>query len=121
MIWGEAQQAKELRSSLLRSSQLAASKLQMPVFQKTFLAVRTEHAPRRGGPGVRKLRDTPGACVGSAATRWGRPVSRALGDKPRGCWLEISWPGPWYWVWVRVRFHPPSLPWAQGRHPHPTL
>lgn len=50
----------------------------MPVFQKTFQAVRTEHAPRRGGPGVRKLRD-------SAGPVWGlRPPDG--GDGSHGRW-----------------------------------
>lgn len=53
--WG----AKALRGSLPRGS-----KFQMPVFQKTFQAALTEHAPWRGGPGVRKLRDSAGPVWG---------------------------------------------------------
>lgn len=93
MIWGEAQQAKELRSSLLRSS-LAASKLQLPVFQKTFQAVRTEHAPQRGGPGVRKLRDSEGPVWGLQPPDGGDGSHGRRGTSHVGAGWEYPGRGP---------------------------
>lgn len=74
VILGEASEG----TAQLPPTQPAASKLQMPVFQKTFQAVRTEHAPRLGGPGVRKLRD-------SAGPVWGLQPPDG-GDRSHGCW-----------------------------------
>lgn len=96
--------AKALRGSLPRGS-----KLQMPVFQKTFQAALTEHAPWRGGPGVRKLRDSAGPMWGlqppdggdgfhgrpgtsHVGAGWGRP-GRSPGSGRRSPCLPTRLPG----------------------------
>ncbi|XP_077877138.1 limbin isoform X4 [Ictidomys tridecemlineatus] len=65
--------------------------------RKLSAAARTEHARRRGGPGVRKPSDSLAPAGLGARDPVGRWVPWALGGAPRGCWPGASWSRPWLW------------------------